>query len=79
VSLTQEEKVFLNSFPNSEKSYILTGDTQSSFDFTQYQSAGFNVENLPQEEVFQEHNHWQYPNLFFDPSTSDSDSSEDFD
>jgi hypothetical protein len=26
----------------------------------------------------QEHHHWPYPNLFFDPSTSeDSDSSED--
>jgi transcription-repair coupling factor (superfamily II helicase) len=77
LKLTQEETTFWNSFPNSEKSYILTGDSAHSFDFTEYQKAGFSVNFLPQVE--HEELNWQEPDLFFDPSTSDSDSSEDTD
>jgi hypothetical protein len=81
VNLTQEEKVFWNSFPNSEKWYILTGDTESSLNFTEYQRAGNVVGDQFQEEVQhapQVHHQEHHPNLFFDPSSSeDSDSSED--
>ena len=77
IKLTQEETTFWNSFSNSEKSYILTGDTAQSLDFTEYQRAGFSVEFQPQEVDFQEEHHWQEPNLFFEPSSSDSDSSDD--
>ena len=52
VSLTQEVKVFWNSFPNSEKSCIFTADTQNSLDFTEYLSAGYIVEDQPQEQLF---------------------------
>ncbi len=75
VKLTQEETSYWNSFSNSEKSYILTGDSEQSLDFTEYQKAGFSVNFLPQVE--QEEPDWQEPDLFFEPSTSDSDSSED--
>jgi hypothetical protein len=75
IKLTQEETTFWNSFPNSEKSYILTGDSAHSFDFTEYQKAGFSVNFLPQVE--HEELNWKEPNLFFDPSSSDSDSSND--
>jgi hypothetical protein len=69
-------KTFWNSFPNSEKSYFLNGDTDQTIDFTEYQKAGFSGDFEPQEIVVQEEQHWQEPNLFFKPS-SDSDSSED--
>jgi hypothetical protein len=76
--LTNEVASFWNSFPNCEKSYILTGDTAISLDSTEYQKATFcrehqEVQNLEQEEP------WEEPNLFFDPSSSDTDSSEDLD
>ena len=63
LKLTQEETTFWNSFPNSEKSYILTGDSANSFDFTEYQKAGFSVNFLPQVE--HEQLNWQEPDLFF--------------
>jgi hypothetical protein len=75
VKLTQEETIYWNSFSNSEKSYILTGDSAQSLDFTEYQKAGFSVDFLPQVEQIAPD--WQEPNLFFEPSSSDSDSSED--
>jgi hypothetical protein len=75
--LTQEETTFWNAFPNSEKSYILTGDTAQTIDFTEYQKAGFSGEFLQQDIAVQEELLWQEPNLFFEPSSSDSDSSED--
>jgi hypothetical protein len=74
--LTNEETSFWNSFPNSEKSYILTGDTASTIDFTEYQHSTFcreQQEAQQQEEV----EPWEDQNLFFDPSSSDTDSSED--
>jgi hypothetical protein len=77
IKLTQEETRFWNSFSNSEKSYILTGDTAQSHEFMEYQKAGFSVEFQPQEIELQEVKHWQEPNLFFDLSSSDSDSSDD--
>jgi hypothetical protein len=77
IQLTQEETSFWNSFPNSEKSYILTGDTAQSIDFTKYQKASFCSDNLQQEIVVQEEQHWQEPNLYFKTCSSDSDSSED--
>jgi hypothetical protein len=63
------------SLSNFEKSYILTGDTAQSLDFTKYQKTSYCFE--PQVIVSQKEQHWQEPNLFFDPSSSDSDSSED--
>jgi hypothetical protein len=78
MNLTQEESSFWNSFSNNKKSYILTGNTAQSLDFTEYQRAGFCVELQPQVDI-QEVQDWQEPNLFFDPSSSDSDSSEDLD
>ncbi len=77
IKLTQEETTFWNSCFNSEKSYILTGVTAQFLDFAKYQKAGFSVEIQPQEIIVQEEQHWQEPNLFFEPSSSDSDSSED--
>ena len=44
VKLTKEETSYWNSFSNSEKSYILTGDSAQSLDFTEYQKAGFSVD-----------------------------------
>jgi hypothetical protein len=35
--LSQSEIIFWNSFPNTENSYILTGDSQCSLDFNLYQ------------------------------------------
>ena len=74
--LTHEETSFWNSFPNSEKSYMLTGDTATPLDFTEYQHSTFCCEQqqiLQPEEAAQ----WENHNLFFDPSSSDTDSSED--
>jgi hypothetical protein len=34
IQLTKEETLFWNLFSNSEKSYILTGDTAQTLDFT---------------------------------------------
>jgi hypothetical protein len=76
LKLTQEETSLWNSFSNSEKSYISTGDSAQSFDFTECQKAGFSVNFLPQVEL-QEEQDWQKPHLVFDPSPSDSDFSED--
>jgi hypothetical protein len=75
VKLSQEETSFWNSFSNSEKSYILTGDSAQTLEFTEYQKASFSVKLLPQVE--QEEQDWQEPEEYFEPSTSDSDSSED--
>ena len=84
IQLSQEESIFWNSFSNCERSYLLTGDSQSPIDFTEYQEAGYHYEQeyqLPQyqpvtppQAVFPEHE----PHLFFDPSTSEetSDSEE---
>jgi hypothetical protein len=33
IQLTEEETLFWNSFPNSEKSHLLTGDTAQTLDF----------------------------------------------
>jgi lipopolysaccharide export LptBFGC system permease protein LptF len=77
IELTQEEATFWNSFPNSEKFYILTGDTAQTLDFTEYQRSGFCSENHTEEILEQENHYCEEPNLFFKPSSSDSDSSED--
>jgi hypothetical protein len=76
IKLTQEESSFWNSFSNTKKSYILTGDLAQSLDFTEYQRAGFCVEHQIQVDL-QEEQDWRVPNLFFEPSSCDSDSSED--
>jgi ASC-1-like (ASCH) protein len=44
IKLIQEETSFWNSFPNSAKLYILTGDIHCSLDFTEYQKADYNFE-----------------------------------
>jgi hypothetical protein len=75
--LTEEEASFWNSFPNSEKSYILTGDSASTLDFTEYQKATFCSEQQNNQGQNQEDNEQQ--NLFFEPSSSDTDSSDDSD
>jgi hypothetical protein len=54
----------------------LTGDTAITIDFTEYQKSTFcsehqEVQNFEQEEP------WEEQNLFFEPSSSDTDSSED--
>jgi hypothetical protein len=77
IQLTKEETSFWNSFPNSEKSYILTNDTAQSIDFTKYQRASFCSDHQQQEIVAQEKQHWQGQNLYFEPSSWDSDSSDD--
>jgi hypothetical protein len=41
VPLSQSKNIFWNSFSNSEKSHILTGDSQCSLDFTLYQESGY--------------------------------------
>jgi hypothetical protein len=64
IQLTEEETLFWNYFPNSEKSYLLNGDTAQTFEFTEYQSSGFCSGQLPEEIFGQESNHWQEPNLF---------------
>jgi hypothetical protein len=38
-------KHFWNSFPNCEKSYILTSDSQCSLNFTFYQASGYLIED----------------------------------
>jgi hypothetical protein len=76
IKLTQEETSFWNSFSNIEKSYFLSGDTAQSLDFTEYQRAGYCGELQPQVDI-QEEQDWLETNLYFDPSSSDSDSSED--
>jgi hypothetical protein len=75
--LTEEEASFWNSFPNSEKSYILTGDSASTLDFTEYQKATFCSEQQNNQGQNQEVDEQQ--NLFFEPSSSDTDSSDDSD
>jgi hypothetical protein len=77
IQLTLAETSFWNSFSNSEKSYILTGNSAHTLDFTECQSTGFCGEQQPEEIPEQEENNWQEPNVFFEPSSSDSDSSED--
>ena len=77
IQLTIEETSFWNSFFSSEKSYILTGDSAHTLDFTKYQNTRFCSEHQLEEIPEQEDNNWQKPNLFFEPSSSDSDSSED--
>ncbi len=76
IKLTSEERSLWNSFPNSEKSYILTGDTASTLDFTEYQHSTFckaHQEVQRPEEIEPEENQ----NFFEEPSSSDTDSSED--
>jgi hypothetical protein len=75
IKLTQEEAAFWNSFSNIEKCYILTGNTAQSLDFIDYQKPGYCVETQPQVDIHEEQE--QEPHLFFVPSSSDSDSSED--
>ena len=77
IQLTLAETSFWNSFSNSKKSYILSGDSAHTLYFTEYQSTGFCGEQQPEEIPEQEENNWQEPNVFFEPSSSDSDSSED--
>ncbi len=77
IKLTSEDALFWNSSPNSEKSYILTGDSAQTLDFTEYQKSGFFCEQQTEEFQEQENQYWEESNLFFEPSFSDSDSSED--
>jgi hypothetical protein len=77
IQLTKNETSFWNSFPNSEKSYSLTHNTAQTLDFTEYQKSGFCSEHQPEEILVQEDQYWQEPNLFFEPSSPDYDSSED--
>ncbi len=76
IQLSSEETSFWNSFSNTEKSYILTGDSAQTLDFTEYQKAGFCGDNQNQVD-FQEPQEEPDHNVFYDPSSSDSDSSED--
>jgi hypothetical protein len=55
----------------------LTGDTAQTLDFTEYQKSGFCSEHQPEEILEQEDQYRQEPNLFFEPSSPDYDSSED--
>jgi hypothetical protein len=41
ISLTQSEKQYWQNFSKEEKSYIITGDSQHTLDFTQYQEGYF--------------------------------------
>ena len=77
--LSQSEIIFWNSFPNTEKSHILTGDSQCSLDFNLYQESNYQFEGefdieevLPPQVALQQ-------NFYFDPPTSseDSDDSDD--
>ena len=83
VKLSQEEHAFWNSFSNTEKSYILTGDSQVSFDFTEYQNSGYQIEEELELQQVQDYPVPQAvidPNLevqYFDPQSTDSDSSDD--
>jgi hypothetical protein len=76
IQQTKEEASFWNSFPNTEKSYILTGDTAHTIDFTEYQDSNYCSEHQEIQNFEHEKQNWEEPNLCFEPSTSDSDSSE---
>ena len=41
IQLTQSEKQYWQNFSKEEKSYIITGDSQHTLDFTQYQEGYF--------------------------------------
>ena len=83
MKLSQEEHLFWNSFPNSEKSYILTGDSQVSLDFTEYQNSRYQIEEelelqeLPDIPVPQAVIDSNLNVQYLDPQSDDSDSSED--
>ena len=83
IQLSQEENIYWNSFSNSERAYLLTGDSQSPIDFTEHQSATYQFE---EEYQLQDHHHVpaqqvifpeEHVNLFFDPSTSEDSSDSD--
>ena len=42
--LIREVHNYWNSFSNPEKSDILTGDSQVTLDFTEYQNSGYQIE-----------------------------------
>ena len=46
IQLTQSEKKYWNNFSKEEKAYIITGVSQQTLDFTQYQDGYFSGENL---------------------------------
>jgi hypothetical protein len=69
IVLSGSENSFWNLFPNSEKSYILTGDSQCSLDFTECQEASFLAESEFEVEKKQPQVFLQPQNLFFDPPT----------
>jgi hypothetical protein len=52
VKLSREEMHYWNSFSNTEKSYLLTSDSQIMLDFTEHQSSGYIIkEELLIEEL----------------------------
>jgi hypothetical protein len=77
VTLSHEENILWFSFPNCEKSYIATGDSQCSLDFTSIQTSGYLVED--EFEIKERHPPPTLPAeecLHFEPDTSLEDSSE---
>jgi hypothetical protein len=56
----------------------LTGDTAITLDFTEYQHSTFCSEQQ-EAQLPEEIEPWEEQNLYFDPSSSDTDSSEDQD
>jgi hypothetical protein len=79
IVLSQSESSFWNSFSNSEKSYILTSNSQCSLDFTSYQEANFLAESEFEVKEVQPQIVQKPQNLYFDLPTSsgDSDNSDD--
>jgi hypothetical protein len=74
--LSQSKNIFWNSFSNSGKSWISTGDSQCLLEFTLYQESNYQFESefdikeiLPPQVVAQ-------VNLYFDPPTSPKDSDD---
>jgi hypothetical protein len=54
----------------------LTGATAITIDFTEYQKSTFCSEHQ-EAQNFEQEEPWEEQNLFFEPSSSDTDSSED--
>ena len=61
IALTQSEKKYWQNFSKEEKSYIITGDSQHTLDFTQYQQGYFSEDYwnylLPEQPLPQNPTH----------------------
>ena len=87
IPLTTTEKQYWNNFTNQEKAYIITGDSQQTLDFTQYQEGYFSgdywnylarpVQPIPQNATAPEADEDSDPDLFADepPLSSSSEDS----